>query len=168
MKRYSFLIIAALALIADQCSKYWATRYLLPIREIRLVDGIFTLTYVRNRGVAFGMMQGSGMAIAMITIILIGWALWWAFQRKQLVTLEKWALGLVIGGSIGNLIDRIRLGYVVDFFDFQIWPVFNVADICICTAAVLWMYQVWLQERAALKAQSDAENKPQIVKIKRK
>ncbi len=114
------------------------------------------------------MMQGSGMAIAMITIILIGWAMWWAFQRKQLVTLEKWALGLVIGGSIGNLIDRIRLGYVVDFFDFQIWPVFNVADICICTAAVLWMYQVWLQERAALKAQSDAENKPQIVKIKRK
>lgn len=138
-------------MILDQCSKLWATRALMPIREIDLIDGIFTLTYVRNRGVAFGLLQGTGMAIAMITIIVIGWAIWWAFQRPRLARIEIWALGLVTGGSLGNLIDRIRLGYVVDFFDFQVWPVFNVADICICTAAALWMYQIWQQERQASK-----------------
>src|SRR5277367_5297619 len=136
--RPPFYLVIVLALVADQLTKHWASVSLRPLGSVILVPGFFNLTYVRNSGIAFGMFAGQGLLVAGFMIVLAVVALYytrglnWAGWEPNLVG------GCLCGGALGNLLDRARLGYVVDFFDVYIgthhWPVFNVADSLICLA----------------------------------
>jgi len=136
-----YLVLVAL-LAVDQLSKAWV-RASLPLHEPRpVIPGFFYLTFTHNTGVAFGMFQGEGLVVALLVVALAlaalvySRALNWAALEPNLVG------GLIVGGALGNLIDRAWLGYVVDFLDFQFgtyhWYIFNVADSCICVA-VTWL-----------------------------
>jgi signal peptidase II len=143
------MILLALAL--DQATKAWATASLRPVEMVRLIPGFFSLTYVENTGIAFGMFAGKGLLVAVGMIALVAVALYysrglnWASWEPNVVG------GALVGGALGNLLDRSRLGFVVDFFDVHAgnyhWPVFNVADSLICVA-VGWIVVRQLQAPA--------------------
>ena len=141
-KHYITAFIIALAgVILDQLSKYMAVHFLQGTDGIDLIPGVFRLTYLENRGAAFGVLQGQQWFFYIITaVILVVVVL--AYVRipagRKFLPLQICAV-FIVSGSLGNLIDRVRLGYVVDFFYFELidFPVFNVADIFVTVSAVL-------------------------------
>lgn len=134
------LLIAAVALVADQISKY-IVLYVLKMPEVQAMEvtPFFNLVMVWNHGVSFGLLNGSGhqyqplflslLALAVVAL-LVGWL------RKSETKWNATGIGLVVGGALGNVIDRALYGAVADFLDFHVagfhWPAFNVADSCIC------------------------------------
>ena len=131
-------MIAALTLIIitlDQATKFLVSNHSDKL-PIEVVKGIFAIALVRNKGAAFGILQNQtavfiAIAVATITIIIF------MLRKSTSGALLKVSLALILGGAIGNLIDRIRFGYVIDFLDFKIWPVFNIADSAITIGAGL-------------------------------
>jgi signal peptidase II len=121
---------AGAVVVLDQITKRMAEYYLLqtPDHSISLVGELLRLTYVSNRGAAFGILQNQSILFVIVGIAVIGAILVSYRYFPKMSLLLNIALGLQLGGAIGNLMDRIRLGYVVDFVDVAIWPVFNVAD----------------------------------------
>ena len=144
--RPSFYVIVALALILDQLTKAWIVASFRPEASMALIPGFFNLTYVQNTGIAFGMMKGQGLLVGLFVTALAMGAIYYARSLDWAGWEPNLVGGALCGGAIGNLLDRTRLGYVVDFFDVHIglhhWPVFNVADSLICLA-VGWI--VWRQ-----------------------
>ncbi len=146
---------ALLIIIVDQLTKAWVMQG-LDLRMVGRVEvwpPIFNLTWVENRGVSFGLF-GDGSArwmLSVFSVVVAGVLAWWALraERRLLIT----AIGLIMGGAIGNVIDRIRFGWVVDFLDFSgtgVFPwVFNVADSAITVGVVLLILDSILSERAA-------------------
>ena len=146
--------LVALTLIADQASKELLLRHLLKIGTVQpIIDGFFQLVIVWNRGVSFGLLSGdgalppwvlSGVAIA----VCIGLFLWLRLTDSPLT---GWGIGLVMGGAIGNVIDRARWGAVFDFADFHVqdwhWPAFNVADAAIVVGVGLMLVDSLIGER---------------------
>ena len=140
------LLVAALVIAVDQLTKAWVLRTWPEPHtgEIPIIDGWLALTYTQNTGVAFGLFRGFPQFFTVTSIIIVGAALYWYVTRRPQP--QRWlalCLGLIVGGALGNVIDRIRFGYVVDFiktFDGR-FPVFNVADSCIvvgiCVTALL-------------------------------
>jgi signal peptidase II len=139
VKPIRFYLIAVFIIIADQVTK-WAVIRGLPLYVAHPVLGNFLwLTHTRNTGGAFSLFPARNATFIAIAMVAIG-ALVYAYQKHQRVnTLVSAALGLALGGAIGNLIDRIRFGYVVDFVDIHVirWPVFNVADSAITVGIFL-------------------------------
>ncbi|MDU6480472.1 MAG: signal peptidase II [Paeniclostridium sordellii] len=133
---YILIIIGLIAI--DQISKYLAVNYLANIGSIPIIKNIFHLTYVENRGAAFGMFQNNQIIFIVVAIAACVFGLYYLY-RKDLNILGKSAIILIISGALGNLIDRIRLGFVVDYFDFRvIWDyVFNVADVFVVVGTIL-------------------------------
>ena len=125
-------IIAILVVIIDQFTKYYVQSHMALGESIPVIENIFHWTYILNDGAAFGLFAGARwifIAIAFFVMFCV------CYFRKDIAELGSWSTYgtcLFAGGAIGNLIDRARTGVVVDFFDFRIWPVFNVADIAIC------------------------------------
>lgn len=148
-------VFALLVVVFDQLTKAWVLSG-LDLREmgrVNILPPILNFTWVENRGVSFGLF-GDGSARWMLSAFSLGVAgvlAWWATRadRRMLIT----AIGLVMGGAIGNVIDRIRFGFVVDFLDFSgtgVFPwVFNVADAAITVGVVLLVADSLLAERAA-------------------
>lgn len=138
--RLSFYGVMALVIALDQLTKLWATASLRPRFTVELVPGIFNLTYVQNRGIAFGMFANHGMLVYLLVVILGLVAVYYARGLNWSGLEPNLVGGFLCGGALGNLADRARLGYVVDFFDVHLsayhlyWPVFNVADSLICLA----------------------------------
>jgi signal peptidase II len=131
--------LVALAMIAlDQATKVWALKSLQPVGMVTVVPGFFNLTFVRNTGIAFGMFQGEGWLVALFMIVLAGVAFYYTRDLNWRGWEPNLVGGCLMGGALGNLLDRSRLGYVVDFFDVYVgshhWPVFNVADSLVCIA----------------------------------
>jgi len=141
-----FYIVAVLVIVVDQLTKAWATISLRPLGSVTLLSGFFNLTYVRNTGVAFGMFAGQGLVVGAFIILLALVAIYYMRGLSWTGWEPNFVGGLLCGGALGNLLDRSRLGYVVDFFDGHIgnyhWPVFNIADSFICVS-VGWI--VWRQ-----------------------
>ena len=134
-------------LIGDQVSKYWARTVLYQQSSIQVIPHILRFTYVENRGAAFGMLQGQKIFFVIMTFLLIG--LFFVYLKKTNTNKwMKWTASIIIAGAIGNLIDRVLLGYVVDFIDFHIiWRyVFNVADIYVVGGTLLLALQILLQD----------------------
>lgn len=131
------LIIFGL-LVIDQLSKIWALTYLKDIGSIPIIENVFHLTYVENRGAAFGMLQNNQIIFIVVALVASIYGLYYLSKNKVHIT-GKVGIILVISGAIGNLIDRVRLGFVVDYFDFRfIWDyVFNVADIFVVVGTII-------------------------------
>jgi len=147
VKKTLLLWPALAVLVLDQMTKYWiATRF--PLHETQtLISGFFNLVHVRNRGMAFGIMNRPGADWGFILLLgatLGGVALllFWFYRLKPEDGRMTFPLSLVLGGAAGNLLDRVRLGEVIDFLDFHLgpyhWPAFNVADSAI-TVGTLWL-----------------------------
>lgn len=135
-------LIMLVVIIIDQTSKWWAIHHLKDVGTIIIVDGIFHLHYLENRGAAFGIFQDQRLFFlvvnTLITCIIIGYLL----KHPAMNRLLMWSLILIAGGAIGNIIDRALYGYVIDFFDFQVWPVFNIADSAIVIGQVLLIFYI--------------------------
>ncbi len=130
--------VAALVCLLDQVSKFYSEKFIDLGKSVPLIKDTIHLTLVHNTGAAFGIFKGHPhmfSAVAVLSAVLIVYF----FTKKNQIFLveEKTALALILGGAIGNLIDRIRLGYVVDFIDLRVWPVFNIADSFITIGAVV-------------------------------
>lgn len=126
-----FILVIVAVLVLDQGTKLLVQNAMFEGQSVPVINGIFHLTFVKNAGAAFGIFRDKTLFFVVVTLLVITLII--AFYRK--VPKEKWllriGLGLQVGGALGNLFDRIRLGRVVDFFDFQVWPVFNIADMAI-------------------------------------
>jgi signal peptidase II len=136
-----FLIIAAFVVAIDQIIKLWVRSHLAPQEGIPIV-GCLSLTCVRNTGSAFGLFANQAFLLTLVAIVgLLAILLFYRYLPKSSI-LGSLALGLVFGGAVGNLIDRLRLGYVTDFIDVRLWhdfhwPAFNVADSAITVGAIV-------------------------------
>ncbi|MFC1955300.1 signal peptidase II [Chloroflexota bacterium] len=139
------LFLVGLIIIAtDQLSKTWIRTNLLlgqPLFDI----GFFQVNHVRNTGAAFGLFPNQTFVLTIIAFVGIIAILLCAFlSRRYLPFLNNMlgmsALGLVLGGTVGNLIDRVRFGYVTDFIDFKVWPTFNVADSAVTVGIIIFAY----------------------------
>ncbi len=130
--------VVLLTLIIDQASKFFISRSLSLHESVPVIPGVFHLTLVHNRGAAFGMLKNQWFIFIGVSLAAIGYIL--VVLRRQSSLLQQAALSLVLAGAAGNLIDRVALGYVVDFLDFRVWPVFNAADSAICAGAGLLVW----------------------------
>jgi len=137
----AFLIIASIIII-DQITKILVERNFMEFQSIGIIENIFHLTYVPNYGAAFGILKNKTLFFIVISFIVIIGILILLLYIPNQRNILKFALVLQAGGAMGNLIDRIRLGYVIDFLDFRIWPVFNIADMAIVIGALLLIYDI--------------------------
>lgn len=120
-------VIASAAIVADQLTKALVSAR-LPIGDAAAAIGPFSIHHVQNTGIAFGLFADSTTAVILLTAAAVGAMLVFFGRTAQRHPVLPIALGLVIGGSVSNLIDRVRLGHVTDFLDFDYWPAFNLAD----------------------------------------
>ncbi|MBF8982211.1 signal peptidase II [Lutibacter sp. B2] len=133
-------VLVFVIVMCDQFTKYLAQTKLSTLISIPIIKNVFHLTYVRNVGAAFGIMQHKQLFFIVMTIVVITGIVGFSFKYKNMHKVVFYSLSLIVGGAIGNFIDRVRVGYVIDFFDFRIWPVFNIADISIVIGALLLAY----------------------------
>lgn len=139
------LIIAALIAAVDQISKYFVYNNLYPSGEVKVIDNLFSLVYTENRGAAFGIFQNGTVFFTILTSLMMAVFLFLIFKKKFTSKLFYAASALIIGGGIGNLIDRIFRGFVVDFLSLSFFPpVCNFADYCITIGAVLFVLSIIL------------------------
>jgi signal peptidase II len=132
------ILISLAVIFADQLSKFFVSKNLSLHESLPVLKGILYLSLVHNRGAAFGIFKGSlswFIFTALFAIALILFDL--KRERLDKLSLYTFSLALILGGAAGNLLDRLRFGYVVDFLDFRVWPVFNVADSAITIGAIL-------------------------------
>lgn len=147
-----FWIVALISFLFDQGSKWWVnanmplnTRILFPS-----VDPYFKFTHVANYGSAFSIIKNANTILLVVVMVVSLWVIWINYQLPAHHRTPHWALGLILGGAIGNWIDRVRLGYVTDFLDIDVsslidvplanWPVFNLADLSVVVGGCLLAY----------------------------
>lgn len=151
MKKIRYFVILGV-LLADHLVKLLVRRTMYCGQTIPVIDGVFNITYVQNRGAAFSMFNGKGLLISAVTFVALCIALWYMEKHKDGHWTLLIALELIIAGGAGNLIDRVSLGFVTDMFDMHFWPVFNVADIAICLGCgflILYMFVFDRQDKKA-------------------
>jgi len=143
------LLITIFITVLDQATKLWVRADFALGESREIIADFFYFTYLRNPGAAWGILGGHNTVLTLLSIVML--AVIFIFRRSFLS--DTWehrvALGLMVGGIIGNLMDRVRFGYVVDFLDFRIfgypWPVFNVADSAICVGVGIYVISsLWL------------------------
>ena len=149
MRKRGFMLlidvfITVLLLAVDQFTKYLAIKYLKDAPSVVLIDGVLELSYLENRGSAFGMLQNQKFFILFVGFVFLAVILFFLFKlpEDKKYTVVHICLAAIIAGGIGNMIDRFRFDFVVDFIYFE-WinfPVFNVADCYVCISAVLLVY----------------------------
>jgi signal peptidase II len=139
-------LIALVVVTSDQLSKLWLRSALFP-GESSFEAGLFRIVHVQNTGAAFGLFRGHSLLLTIVALVGIAVFLVYIFivyRRFSYLdnTTNRIALGLILGGTVGNLTDRLRLGYVTDFIDFTYWPAFNVADSAVTVGALLFAYSL--------------------------
>ncbi|RJO65633.1 MAG: signal peptidase II [Candidatus Omnitrophota bacterium] len=143
----NLLLSTILIIILDQATKFLAIKSLSLHQSVVLIPGIFHITLVLNRGAAFGILKNQTLlfissAVLAVTLIMLDF-----FRKRASNYLYDISLSLIAAGAIGNLIDRLFRGHVVDFLDFRVWPVFNIADTSVTIGAILLGYVVLLQQK---------------------
>lgn len=135
--------IGILVFIIDQLVKHLVVSTMHLGQSLPVIKGIFHITYVLNPGAAFGMLEHQRWFFILVALaaVLLGAAFYKKLQQESF--LMSSGAGLLLGGAVGNLADRIQSGLVVDFLDFRIWPVFNIADIAICAGAGILIFDIW-------------------------
>lgn len=132
----AWLWVAALLLLVDRATKVWALQDLALNGPIVLGKYLW-LSYVENTGMAFGLFQNGNAVLIIVMLVVIGYILHSWKELLRYGTWAQWGAVLILTGALGNLYDRLTLGFVVDFIDLRVWPVFNVADSFITIGAVL-------------------------------
>lgn len=144
-----YLLIAAVVVL-DQVTKYLIASNVPLNHSIPVIDGVFHITYIQNFGAAFSILQNQQVLLQIISgaaiLALLGYLIW---KGRTMHLMASLSFALIVAGGIGNLIDRFTKGYVVDFFDFRVWPIFNVADIAVCCGCVLLIFYVLFWEKRA-------------------
>lgn len=139
---------------ADQITKYLVVTHIPLYADVAVIDGIVNFTYVQNTGAAFSMLSGMQWLFVLVFLVLTA-VLLWIFLKKPLpfTALEYWCIAAVYGGALGNIIDRIRLGYVVDMIEVQFvkFAVFNLADCFITCGCILLIVHLWFFNKAFWK-----------------
>lgn len=150
-------LFAILVVVLDQVTKYLTVAHIPLGTAIPAIPGLFQLTYVQNTGMAFSMLEGGRWFFLVMTLAALGLMVLAVKKRWISHPLGLWALAAIAGGAVGNLIDRIRLGYVIDMIEvtFMKFAVFNVADcFVVCGAILLVIYAFFLDRREENKHDS--------------
>ena len=155
---FIWLALIAVTVFLDQITKYLTIFYLKPIDTLPLIEDVLHLTYVENTGAAFGMMKDARWVFMVISTLAIVGILVYMFWKRPSDKLMCVSLSFIVGGGIGNMIDRTLLGYVVDMIDFRLinFAVFNVADSFVCVGAGLMILQLILEMVRESKAEKAA------------
>lgn len=133
-----FTLVAVLSIMLDQASKAVVVVAMEPGRTVTVIPGLLSITHSTNTGAAFGLLRGSGQVVFLAALVLIVMIMaWFFYSREQMGAWSFIGLGLVIGGAVGNLVDRVLRGRVIDFIDLGWWPVFNFADIAIVGGVII-------------------------------
>ncbi len=140
-------LTAAVIFILDRATKYFIINILHGGQSIKVFE-FFHITLIFNTGTAFGLLKGQNTFFITLSVIATIAILFYSRTHKLDDLLRSLALGLILGGAAGNLVDRIKFGYVIDFLDFRIWPVFNAADSAISVGVALLIFSVLIQKRA--------------------
>ena len=143
----SLALVAGAAIVADQVTKHLVSSQLALNDEVAVV-GPFSIHHVQNSGIAFGLFPDATAAVIALTTVAVVWMLVFFARAGARHPVLPVALGLLLGGSISNLADRVRLGHVTDFLDVRYWPAFNLADICIVVGVVLLVGTMLAGERS--------------------
>ena len=144
--RSGVILIAVAVALSDQLSKAWITDVLGGDgRSLRAVPGLLDLRLVHNTGAAFSMLRGSTAVLGLLSLVVVIAVLIWLWRQPRLPIWQGLAVGLLLGGSLGNGIDRWRLGYVVDFLALVPinFPIFNPADVAINLAVICFAVDLW-------------------------
>lgn len=149
-----FTLTAGICLLLDQLTKIYIDTAFALFESITVIENFFNITYVRNPGAAFGILSDSAIRIPFfisVSVIATIGILWYLRKVDAADRWQHFALGLIFSGAVGNLIDRIRLGEVIDFLDAHWyqhhWPAFNVADSAICVGVAVMFLCTWREER---------------------
>jgi signal peptidase II len=143
----ALLAVAGAAIVADQLTKQVVGRT-LAIGDSAAIVGPFSIHHVQNSGIAFGLFSSRTSLVIGVTAIAVGLMLWFFARSGKRHPVLPVALGLVLGGSIANLIDRVRLGHVTDFLDLDAWPAFNLADTFIVVGVAILFGALVLADRS--------------------
>jgi len=146
------LFISAIVLILDRVTKCIAYNILVQDESICIISGIFHITLVFNKGIAFGLFPGQGLLFAVMAFFAAAFIAFFIWKNANSGRVIICALSLILGGALGNLIDRLTTGFVIDFIDFRIWPVFNVADSAVTVGTVLLALNILLTKNVKRKA----------------
>ena len=140
-KKLSIIIIAIFGIALDQISKLYIASNLILYKKNPIINNFFNITYVQNKGAAWGILDGNTVFLVLITLIALFIIIRFIFKEENLTKLDILSYGLLLGGITGNFIDRILRGFVIDFLDFYIFgydfPVFNIADIMIVVSVIM-------------------------------
>ena len=140
MKNKIIFLVSIIVFIVDIISKILVSNFMLEDQSIKIINNFLYFTYAKNTGIAFSFLEGNMLFIISMTLIIVVLLIKYV-QNKKLDLKEKISYGLVLGGAIGNLFDRIVYGYVIDFIDVYIfgydYPIFNVADSCVVVGIIL-------------------------------
>ncbi|MFQ5700417.1 MAG: signal peptidase II [Acidobacteriota bacterium] len=166
-QRSCYLTVTLGVILADRSSKAAVQAHLDPYRPLSLIPGFFDFTYVENPGGVFGLFRdlSAGVRGVLFTLIPVAAILLIALYARRVPPthrLTQTSLALILGGALGNLVDRLRLGYVVDFLDFHWrgyhWPAFNLADSAICTGVAMLMLESFLTRESVRRADSETDS----------
>jgi signal peptidase II len=140
------VLVAVAAVLADQVTKHIVTSTLSLDDSVHVV-GPLSIHHVQNSGIAFGLFSSATAVVTVVTSVAVIWMIWFFARSGGRHPVLPAALGLLIGGSLSNLVDRVRLGHVTDFIDFRYWPAFNLADSFICIGVVILLAALFAADR---------------------
>ncbi|HFQ5615147.1 TPA: signal peptidase II [Streptococcus equi subsp. zooepidemicus] len=148
MKRISFVIAAIVLMILDQLSKWWTVAHIELGQVKPFIPGLVSLTYLQNRGAAFSILQNQQWFFTIITILVVGYAIYYVLKHTKASFWLQLSLLLIISGGLGNFIDRMRLSYVVDMIHLDVinFAIFNVADSYLTVGVLLLVICLWKEE----------------------
>lgn len=143
---YTIFLVVGLTVFVDQLSKYFVRELICLHRPIFLIEDIFYLTHIQNPGAAFGLFRYQTELLIGVSLLTIAVLVLMAYRVSHKERFFQAALGFIIGGAIGNLVDRVSFGHVIDFLDIGFqehrWPIFNIADIAITVGGVIIIWKL--------------------------
>ena len=158
-----FWVVAVVAFAADQATKHWIHTSMELHTRFPVIDGFFWIVHVHNYGAAWGILSGHGWFLSALAVVALVAIFVYRDALELNTTYMQWVFALIVSGILGNLTDRVRFGYVVDFLDFLLgsyhWPAFNIADSCIFSGVVLHLWHTWSHPAAKPKAVETQQEK---------
>ncbi len=138
-----YIFIGVIWFLLDWVTKYFIQQHFILGESLPIIPNVFHITYILNYGAAFGILRDQRLFFLLVVVILLVALYVFRKQIKNGGILPRLGSSLLVSGALGNAVDRLLRGAVIDFFDFRIWPIFNVADIGICIGVVLLVIYFW-------------------------